>query len=155
MRSRQQFDSVISFGARQVDPSIVAPSFLQRYYDAAIVGNYPSFKAACNAFSQYVGEHTDVLHIADDQVAGLHSAPYSQPQGVPEICCGQEMEFRKVIKRKSPKESVKLRCRLRGVHGPGVESTRLVKCLSIPGVHELMYNDCHRFFVSYWKPTEC
>jgi hypothetical protein len=87
------------------------------------------------------------VHIENKRIARLSSAPYSRPGGRPEICCGQEMEFRKVIKRRGSRELVKLRCRLR--HGPESQRAKVVAFVSIPGVLEVMYKDAHRFIVSY------
>jgi hypothetical protein len=91
-----------------------------------------------------------VVHIENKRIARLSSAPYSRPSGIPEICCGQEMEFRKVVKRRGPRELVKLRCRLTHTHGPDSQRTKIVAFVSIPGVVEVMYKDAHRFIVSYF-----
>ena len=146
MKDRHKFGSVIAFGASQVDPSIVGPNFVQRFYDAAIVRNHPSFRATSGAFSRYVGEHTDIFHMENGHISRFISAPYSKPQGVPEMCCGQEMEFRKAIKKRGGGKMVKFRCRLRDGH-TSHSRTRWVLCNSMPGTREVIHKDGHRFMI--------
>ena len=148
---RSRFGSTVAFGADFVDPSIVSPHFIQRYYDSHVVGCKPPLAAVTDAFSDYVGRHTDVFLLQKETAARFYSAPYSRPHGIPVICCGQEMEFRKLVQGG---RSVKMRCRLGANHPSGVKRTRILPCTPHGTSSRIVHKGRHRFIVDQWEVFE-
>lgn len=153
-RASQFFDSILAFGADQLDINVVNSYFLPGFLDQFLVRKKSVNDSVSNAFNETIGKHTEIFLLGKSSIDKYRLTPYSMPDGEHILCCGKPMEYKKIMRRPGAVHRVKLRCTLASHHPKGESASRTITCTpSIPGVRSVIERTAHRFMI-FHSPLE-
>lgn len=148
--NRRRWNTLIAFGAPQVDPVLVCGHFLITYLQHHVVGFLNAEAAVAKAYAtQELAEHTDIYLLKDGSQAKFQWTPPHMPNGEVVLCCGQPMRVKKTWAEGGALIRVKLGCSVKS-HEPGELLTRMVQAnRSLEGVRKIMGLGTRRFTIYY------
>lgn len=151
MCSSAYFQTVIAFGADNVDPLTVSTHFISTFLNFHIFSCEPVQKAVMRAFKHEVSSHTSVYIATEGDVLNLVDASWRRrPNGEDIRCCNQVPKYVNTTEIRG-EITIKFRCQQR--HHIGPKNIRVTPLQDLEGVRRFVGNkgDLHRFLIKSVK----